>query len=527
MNWWEEDKYRQSLVKIRDPCWFFEHMLVLRYVKGRPQFFKLTKMQREILEHVRDELEAGHPIRVVLLKGRRIGYSTLMAGLLLWNTTVKMMEDAEDKSWDIVSASYQQATQLFETTRRMIEFNPLIIDAVQENKGGKRIYADSVYFENDDKTLRSNITALASGGATKRGRSPDGIVWDEAAQVKDEDYNDLSISALSGDNHEFIGSTPYDDMGFFYEKATDKNQGYKVFYYPMAELNDAGEQLLEIGEHRKIEPEHITYVHGCKKSGGHMSAKEVIEYLKTVDHLTARREVFGQFVAGSELYYPVSLIRKCMYDFLPMDIYKLSNAELDRELSNYTDFRMGIDWAGAGKHKTCISVLGWDSKTNTWHEIYWESWIRTRYNDQWERVKVIYDKFYRNGRAPVRVLCDATGTQDTNVDALQGLGVPAEAVNFSLPEKVNMGRTLYDLFQREQIRLGWSQDKFDELASVDARMKGIDGHLGDWVAALWCACRGLKTYASGRTDMYTDGRRKTARDANRHFTVNRGAFSNL
>lgn len=527
MEWWEDPKYRASLSKIKDPCWFFEHMLVLRYVKGKPMFFKLTKMQREILEHVRDELEAGRPIRVVLLKGRRIGYSTLMAGLLLWNTTVKMIEDGQDKSWDIVSASYQQATLLFETTRRMIEFNPLIHDAVQENKGGKRIYSDSVYFENDDKTLRSTVTALASGGSTKRGRSPDGIVWDEAAQVKDEDYNDLSISALSGDNHEFIGSTPYDDMGFFYEKATDESQGYKVFYFPMAELNEEGNSLLEIGEHRKILPEMITYVHGCKKSGGHMSPLEVCEYLKTVDHLTARREVFGQFVAGSELYYPIKMIRRCMYDFLPLNIYKDSAESIDASLAEYTDFRMGIDWAGAGKHKTCISVLGFHSKTNSWHEVYWESWIRTRYNDQWERTKVIYERFHRNGRSPVRVLCDATGTQDTNVDALQSLGVPAEAVNFSLPEKVNMGRTLYDLFQREQIRLGWSQDKFDELATVDAKMKGIDGHLGDWVAALWCATKGIRTYNTGRTGLYADGRRKSALDANRHFVVNRGAFNNL
>jgi hypothetical protein len=524
MNWWEDRKFRASLQKIKDPCWFFEHMLVLRFVKGKPMFFKLTKMQREILEHVRDELEAGRPIRVVLLKGRRIGYSTLMAGLLLWNTTVKMIEDGEDKSWDIVSASYQQATLLFETTRRMIEFNPLLHDAVQENKGGKRIYSDAVYFENSDKTLRSTVTALASGGSTKRGRSPDGIVWDEAAQVKDEDYNDLSISALSGDNHEFIGSTPYDDMGFFYEKATDLSQGYKIFYYPMAELTEEGDKLLEIGEHRKITPEMITYVHGCKKSGGHMSAQEVCDYLGTVDHLTARREVFGQFVAGSELYYPMSLIRKSMYDYLPMDVYKMDENDMNRELATYSEFRMGIDWAGAGKHKTCVSVFGFDSKTNTWHEIYWESWIRTRYNDQWERVKVLYGKFHGHNRQ-VRVLCDSTGTQDTNVDALQGLGVPAEAVNFSLSEKVNMGRTLYDLFQREQIRLGWSQDKFDELATVDAKMKGIDGHLGDWVAAIWCATKGLRTYATGRTNMYSDGKRKTARDAKRHFTVERGMFS--
>jgi len=268
----------------------------------------------------------------------------------------------------------------------------------------------------------------------------------------------------------------------------------------------------------------ITYVHGCKKSGGHMSPKEVCAYLNTVDHLTARREVFGQFVAGSELYYPVSLIRKCMYDYLPMDIYKMNENEMNIALVGYSSFRIGIDWAGAGKHKTCISVFGFDGATNTWHEVYWESWIRTRYNDQWERVKVIYNMFHGHNR-DVRVLCDSTGTQDTNVDALQGLGVPAEAVNFSLSEKVNMGRTLYDLFQREQIRLGWSQDKFDELATVDAKMKGIDGHLGDWVAAIWCATRGLKTYATGRTNMFSDGKRKTARDGSRHFRVERGMFS--
>ena len=526
VQWYEEDKYREQLTKLRDPCWFFEHMLVLRYHQGKPQFFKLTEMQRAVLEHVRDELEAGRPLRVVLLKGRRIGYSTLMAGLLLWNCTVKMVEDGTDKDWDIVSASFLQATQLFKTTKKMIEFNPFLINSVEQNRQGPRIYSDSVYFKAPDGVLGSAIQALASGGATKRGRSPDGIVWDEAAQVKDDDYADLSISSLSGDNHEIIGSTPYDDSGWFYEKATDERQGYTVFTFPMAELTEEGNHLLNQGEHRSIKPEHISKVHGCKKSGGHMSPKEVCDYLNTVDLLTARREVFAEFVSGLELYYSSSTIRKCMYDFVSFDLWRKSKNERDKYLKNYTTLKMGIDWAGSGAHKTTINVFGYHPETNQWHEIFWESWTRTRYNDQWERIKQIHDMLTANDNK-LEIYCDSTGTQDTNVDALRGMGLPVIGVNFSLSEKTNMARNLFELMHREQVRFGWTSDKFNELAAVDVRLKGQNNHLGDWVASIWCATKSIAVYNRGNTRMSVGGSRNSPVHAQRMFNVDRGGLSKL
>lgn len=525
-EWFNEPKYRESLQKLKDPCWFFEHMLVLRYNKGKPQFFKLTEMQRAVLEHVKKELDAGRPLRVVLLKGRRIGYSTLMAGLLLWNCTVRMIEDGSDKDWDIVSASYLQATMLFQTTKKMVEFNPFLLNSVEQNRQGPRIYSDKVFFKSPDGVLSSTVSALASGGATKRGRSPDGIVWDEAAQVKDEDYADLSISSLSGDNHEIIGSTPYDDAGWFFDKATDERQGYTLFTFPMAELNDEGQFILNQGEHRKLEPKHITKVHGCKKSGGHMSPKEVCDYLQTVDLLTARREVFAEFVSGLELYYSAKTIKNCMFDYMPLNIYKASKPEIDVELNQYSRFKIGIDWAGGGAHKTCLSIFGQHIETNTWAEVYWESWTRTRYNDQWKRVKHIYELFADNGRK-VEIYCDSTGTQDTNVDALQGMNVPAIGVNFSISEKTNMARNLFELMHREQIRFGWTHDKFTELTAVDVRLKGEGGHLGDWVAAIWCAIKSITVYKRGKTSISTSGSRQNAMNSGRKFSMGRGQLRNI
>lgn len=526
-QWWEDTKYTNALTKLRDPVWFFEHMLVLRYIKGKPQFFKVTDMQREILTHVYETLEKGEPIKVILLKGRRIGYSTLMAGLLLWNTLIKMIEDSADKEWDIISASYLQATMLFDTTKRMITFNPLLLSAVMENKGGKRLYSDSVYFQSPDKTLRSTVSALASGGATKRGRSPDGIVWDEAAQVKDEDYHDLSISSLSGDNHEFIGSTPFDDSGWFYDKATNaEKQGYTIFHYPMAEVTDEGMEMVNDGEHRDLTVEHIIKVHGCKKSGGHMSPQEVVEYLQTVDSLTARREVFGQFVGGDELYYESAMVKDVMYDMLPVDIWNLKDHELDEALTPYSQFRMGIDWAGGGAHKTCISLLALHTETGIWHEIFWDSWIRTKYTDQWQRVKLLYNRLMSRDR-DVKINCDATGTQDTNVDALRGMGVPAAGITFSFPEKLAMARSLWELMHRHQVRLGMNWDKLNELCAVDAKLKGDAGHLGDWVAAIWCACREIKVYQRGNSQMFYSGDRVNPALAQRTFQVERGQINNL
>ena len=525
-EWYHDPKYAGELRKLEDPCWFFEHMLVLRYNKGKPQFFKLTEMQRQVLTHVKQELDAGRPLRIVLLKGRRIGYSTMMAGLLLWQCTVKMMQDGCDKDWDIVSASYLQATELFKTTKKMVEFNPFLLNSVEQNRQGPRIYSDGVYFKSPDGRVTSAVKALASGGATKRGRSPDGIVWDEAAQVKDEDYADLSISSLSGDNHEIIGSTPYDDAGWFYDKATDETQGYTVFAFAMADLTEEGQEWLNRGEHRKIEPHMVSKVHGCKKIGGHMSAEEVCQYLKTVDLLTARREVFAEFVSGLELYYSAKSIRSCMYDYPSFDIMRQDKPTIDREFTQYTQFKIGIDWAGGGAHKTCLSVFGFHPKLNCWMEVYWDSWTRTRYNDQWERVKLIYEKFADANRK-VELFCDATGTQDTNVDALRGMGVPVIGVNFSLSEKTNMARNLFELLHREEIRFGWTHDKFSEMCAVTVKLKGENDHLGDWVAAIWCATKTIAVYNRGSTNITMSGGRASPMHSRRKFVQARGPFSNL
>ncbi|MCK5616409.1 hypothetical protein KAR91_81860, partial [Candidatus Pacearchaeota archaeon] len=297
-----------------DPVFFFENFLIIRYIRGRPQFFKLFDWQREFLDYCRDQLEKGIPIRIIVQKGRRIGFSALVAGFHIWYVVCRSGYDGEDKYWDIISASHQQAKKLFRSGKRMIKWNPLLMNAVRIEKNGvHRLTETQVIFNNPDETIEGIINALSSGGATKRGRDPSGQTFDEAAQIADDDYNDLDISSMAGDDHQILGSTPYDDYGFFYDiinqtESDDPDEAeYKIFTVPTAVLTPEGRALLEVGELKKIKEEHIAKINGWR-----VTPKKIVQRLKRYDLITAKREIFGMFVSGLELYYPGSLVKPCI-----------------------------------------------------------------------------------------------------------------------------------------------------------------------------------------------------------------------
>ena len=90
-----------------------------------------------------------------------------------------------------------------------------------------------------------------------------------------------------------------------------------------------------------------------------------------------------------------------------------------------------------------------------------------------------------------------------------------------------MARNLFELMHREQIRFGWTHDKFTELAAVDVKLKGEGGHLGDWVAAIWCAIKTITVYKRGKSTISTSGSRQNAMNSGRKFAIGRGQLRNL
>lgn len=481
---------------IMDPVFFFENALVLRYIKGKPQFFKLSPWQRQFLEYCKRQLDAGEPIRAIVIKGRRIGFSTLVAGFHIWYAVCRAGYDGEDKYWDIISASHQQAKKLFRTGKRMIKWNPLLMNAVRLEKNGVlRLTETQVIFNNPGETVEGIITALSSGGATKRGRDPSGQTFDEAAQISDEDYNDLDISSMAGDDHQIVGSTPYDDFGFFYDiveqyKTDPDNCEYELFIVPTATLTTEGERLLEEGRLREITPDHIDSVTGWR-----VTKSKVANRLRRYDTVTAKREIFGKFVSGLELFYPSSLVKPSIdYERPLFDlVYEPRNVAADvlNMFPETQDIFMGEDLAGRGHDKSSVTVWA-VQPLNGAHMVYYESWNRMKYPNQYNEIKRISDCFKDSRWEEPKHYIDITGTQDANMDSLVALGLDVTGVDFSQKRKMSMARILHEYFMRgaesnrDFFSIMYDEIMYKEILSVRSDLKGEKGHLGDWVASMWC-----------------------------------------
>lgn len=498
---------------ITDPVFFFENCLVIRYIRGKPQFFKLFDWQREFLEHCKVQIDNDVPIRVIVQKGRRIGFSALVAGFHIWYVVCRSGFDGEDKYWDIISASHQQAKKLFRAGKRMIKWNPLLMNAVRvERNAVVRLTDTQVIFNNSQETIEGIINALSSGGATKRGRDPSGQTFDEAAQIADEDYNDLDISSMAGDDHQIIGSTPYDDYGFFFDiiQQTESDPDeveYKIFEVPTAVLTPKGKELLEMGESNKITEEHILHTNGWR-----VTKKKIVQRLKRYDLITAKREIFGMFVSGLELYYPGSLVKPCIDFERPLFdlVYEPRNFS-DEVLQWFPDtigINIGEDMAGRGHDKTFVSVFAMQPNSEA-HMVYYEFWNRMKYTNQYEEIVRISKAFDNTKWGVPRHFVDITGTQDSNMDSLEALGIDITGVDFSPKRKKAMAQILFEYLIRgrdtsgEYFSLMHEEVMYRELLSVRADFKGEGGHLGDSVASIWCALSEMTDF-SGASEVEYD-----------------------
>lgn len=509
-----------------DPIFFFENALIIRYIKGKPQFFEPFDWQKKVLRYIQkcvnttkcekceelfglgDDLcprcgsKSNHEpmqIRLVVQKGRRVGFSALMAGLHIWFTLVRGGYEGKAKSWNIISASHSQAKELFNTSREMILSNHIFRGSLKmEQNGHECLSKTKAVFVNGNGKIECKIEAFASGGATHRGYSPTGQTFDEAAQIPEQDFNDLDISSMTDDDFQIIGSTPFDDYGFFYKilhpeenEENKKFSGYKKFFVPTIELSAEGRILVENGEHYKLKKNHIKKIRGYR-----VTYAKLMPRIKKYDHLTFKREVLGEFVSGSDLYYPSSIVKpRIDYHISPIDLDNLTYKK------KYNKFLIGVDMAKS-VDKTAVVVFG-QTPNNSYIPVWWERWSKTDYDLQYEELQKIHNKFSATGIETVMYL-DSTGNQKSNLDMMRRLVDDAIGVDFGLPRKKDMANIMYQLLVRNKLTLMWEESIYREITSVTSDLKSTTGHLGDWVAAMWCALSSVEVIGEDDPTVYRD-----------------------
>ena len=163
-------KYIEKYVKIRDKS-------------GKVINLKLNEPQQKLYDIIKQQKEAGKPVRIIILKARQMGFSTETEAILFKETATKF-----NINTGIVAHKEEATTNLFNMSKRIYDNLP---ESMKPSK--KASNAKELIFDNAEGTgLKSKIKCMTAGS--------DGI-------GRSDTFNNLHISELA-----FWGNNAKDTM---------------------------------------------------------------------------------------------------------------------------------------------------------------------------------------------------------------------------------------------------------------------------------------------------------------------------
>ena len=153
-------KYIENYVKIRDKS-------------GSIVDFKLNEPQQKLYNIIKKQREENKPVRIIILKARQMGFSTLTESILFKETATKF-----NINTGIVAHKEESTTNLFNMSKRIYDNLPKELQPEKKASNAKEII-----FDNDKGTgLKSKIKCMTAG-SEGLGRS--------------DTFNNLHISELA------------------------------------------------------------------------------------------------------------------------------------------------------------------------------------------------------------------------------------------------------------------------------------------------------------------------------------------
>lgn len=152
-----------------DKEWYIGNFLKIRDKTANIIPFKLNKAQKIVLELIKKDVEAGKPLRYLILKARQMGISTLTEALIFHDTSTH-----ENKNALIIAHEEAASQNLFAMSKLYYENLPDLIRPMRRYSNGKVLSFENP--DNDESVraknpgLRSKIS-IATAGSGEVGRS--------------------------------------------------------------------------------------------------------------------------------------------------------------------------------------------------------------------------------------------------------------------------------------------------------------------------------------------------------------------
>lgn len=134
--------------------------LKIRTKDGQVIPFRLNQPQRRLYDIIRKHWQAGKPVRIIILKARQMGFSTLTEAIIFWLTATAFNAEA------MIVAHKDEATKnLYRMSRRFFDYLPdRIKPMIQSSNAQELIFDVPTRYKGKSKGLGSRIRCATAGG---------------------------------------------------------------------------------------------------------------------------------------------------------------------------------------------------------------------------------------------------------------------------------------------------------------------------------------------------------------------------
>lgn len=149
-------------VKLKNPKWYCENLLYIRDKKQQLVRLKFKPAQENLYQIIKEEHEAGRPVRIIVLKGRQEGISTVTEGLMFQDAATRPMvgtlimahqDDAAKNLFNMNKLFYDCLPQYAQPMRKLSNAKELVFENPTRSKKEKR----------NRPGLRSSVRCVTAG----------------------------------------------------------------------------------------------------------------------------------------------------------------------------------------------------------------------------------------------------------------------------------------------------------------------------------------------------------------------------
>jgi hypothetical protein len=135
---------------------YIERYIKIRNKEGKIVDFKLNNPQQKLYNIIKEQKQARKPVRIIILKARQMGFSTLTESILFKETVTKF-----NRRTGIITHKATATSNLFNMSKLMLDCLP---DDMKPSV--KRSNAQELIFDNESGTgLKSKIKCMTAGSS--------------------------------------------------------------------------------------------------------------------------------------------------------------------------------------------------------------------------------------------------------------------------------------------------------------------------------------------------------------------------